>query len=136
MSDCEIVKSKSCDMSLFVCERAQDADPWLHSHCVAEIVEVQSVGCDGWQVLVRNTRKAVLVDKIPVCIQGGTGQQCQFVVSKGAANGVLTCACIVRVVALCGICKDDDDVVSRERLYFVVELTNCSIEGGHSGIQY
>ena len=99
---------------LFVREGAEDIDPRLDSHCVAKIVEMQTVGCDGREVLVCDARKAVLVNEVPVGIVCGTGEQCQFVVGQCATNGVLAGACVIRIITFQGIAEDDDDITARE----------------------
>ena len=90
---------------------------------------METVGCDGWQVLVGDAREAVLVHEVPSCVGGGAGEQGQFVVGKGAAGGVPACAGVARVVAFQGIGEDDDDVGSGEFFYLVVELAYGSVEG-------
>ena len=72
---------------------------------------MEAIGGDGGQVLVRDARESVLVNEVPVGVCCGTGQQSQLVVGQRAADGVLACACIIGIVALQGISKDDNDIV-------------------------
>ena len=81
---------------------------------------MQTVGCDGGEVLVCNARQAVLVDEVPITVGGSAGQQCKFVVGKRAVDGVFAGACVARIISFQCIGKDDDDVVAREFLYLIV----------------
>ena len=90
---------------------------------------MQAVGSDGWQVLVRDAREAVLVHEVPVRVCCGTGQQSQFIVGKCVSHRILAGAGVVRVVALRGVAEDDNDIVAREFPDSVVQLTDSAIEG-------